>query len=401
MPCVQEKKRREREAYVRTHRRDVDPYAGIEDPVEVIRVFHQSLPQDPLIRYLPYRDPIEVVYGRLDPDAADRLMSMILSHFRNKETDLAQELLLELAAFSSADITPALRWQALEDDPYYAMPFRGADAEVRDLLLKRIDDDAIVGDLVLRDHLLRALAWVGDSVVVERFAGWRASPPSWKAELHVRPEAYAHEAGWEVSGEGGRRNLFHSPCFALIPAAGSAAEPGLRMGRLTESACAWCGKPLTILFEFDRTDSRLRLIPWPAPRLKIATCPGCSCYGTVFAELGAGENPVWSPKNARPEYLPDDPSAWVPLPENRLILARTSRPAHHAADWFLPTSFSQVGGLPTWIQDTSYPSCPGCHRTMLFVAQLANDEVADLMEGTYYAFICPDCRMTATNYQQT
>ncbi|WP_251037568.1 hypothetical protein [Paenibacillus albidus] len=36
MPCQQEKARRERQAYIEQHRRYVDLYEGINDPVEIL-----------------------------------------------------------------------------------------------------------------------------------------------------------------------------------------------------------------------------------------------------------------------------------------------------------------------------------------------------------------------------
>jgi hypothetical protein len=88
------------------------------------------------------------------------------------------------------------------------------------------------------------------------------------------------------------------------------------------------------------------------------------------------------------------------LPVDPLQLGADRSP-FFAADQFLPTSFSQLGGHPTWIQDASYPACPDCENTMMFVAQLDHDDIEDFSEGLFYAFLCPNCRTTATTYQQT
>lgn len=47
MPCVHRRRREEREEYIRQNRREVDPYAGIADPVEILRVLHTPRPHDP------------------------------------------------------------------------------------------------------------------------------------------------------------------------------------------------------------------------------------------------------------------------------------------------------------------------------------------------------------------
>ncbi len=38
---------------------------------------------------------------------------------------------------------------------------------------------------------------------------------------------------------------------------------------------------------------------------------------------------------------------------------------------------------------------------MKFLAQINSAEIEEFGEGFYYAFLCPDCRITATTYQQT
>ena len=39
--------------------------------------------------------------------------------------------------------------------------------------------------------------------------------------------------------------------------------------------------------------------------------------------------------------------------------------------------------------------------TMIFIAQINNEEIDKNGEGVYYSFVCPTCRVTATSYQQT
>jgi len=63
------------------------------------------------------------------------------------------------------------------------------------------------------------------------------------------------------------------------------------------------------------------------------------------------------------------------------------------------TTFSQIGGVPGWVQYPAFPSCTGCSRTMICVAQIANNDLGE--EGTHYAFWCRGCGVTATAYQQT
>lgn len=73
MPCYQEQERRKRQAYIEQHRRDVDLYKGIADPVEVLKIMHAKQAYDPLIRYLPYPLNREQVYSALSGEDAERM----------------------------------------------------------------------------------------------------------------------------------------------------------------------------------------------------------------------------------------------------------------------------------------------------------------------------------------
>lgn len=53
MPCKQEMQRAERQRYIEQHRRDIDLYEGITDPVEILKIMHAPVKRDPLIRYFP------------------------------------------------------------------------------------------------------------------------------------------------------------------------------------------------------------------------------------------------------------------------------------------------------------------------------------------------------------
>jgi hypothetical protein len=67
----------------------------------------------------------------------------------------------------------------------------------------------------------------------------------------------------------------------------------------------------------------------------------------------------------------------------------------------LPTQYSQIGGHPTWVQDAEYPACSNCGKTMPCIGQISCGDVGPRSEGIFYAFLCPDCAMTASTYQQT
>ncbi|MEZ5326970.1 MAG: hypothetical protein R3F19_18120 [Verrucomicrobiales bacterium] len=154
------------------------------------------------------------------------------------------------------------------------------------------------------------------------------------------------------------------------------------------------------MFDLRSGDYGLTSTPTLPERLQVVTCEICTAFGTVFGQFDESGRGHWHPKNERPAYLPDDVEGWGRLPENNLTPG-AQRSALFAADQFLPTTFSQLGGHPTWIQDSAFPECPDCIATMLFLGQIDRDDIEKVSEGVYYAFLCPTCRTTATAYQQT
>lgn len=57
MPCQQRKLAEERQAYIEQNRKEVNRYAGIHDPVEILTMLHSPRKPDPLIKEVPYPGP--------------------------------------------------------------------------------------------------------------------------------------------------------------------------------------------------------------------------------------------------------------------------------------------------------------------------------------------------------
>jgi hypothetical protein len=299
-----------------------------------------------------------------------------------------------LAAFTKANINGIL--QTLVDHNIFwpSMPFHKASSEIRDALIARVETDS-----KNRNHILLALAWIGDHRVVDLFGHWRHHPPNWRNSLYIPPEDYSREAGWEISSDGQRRNLYFQKCFHLKK--GKSESPdGFVAITPREDICPWCNSRLTNLFDLRPSLIGFHEIGMSPDRFQILTCEVCTDFGPIFGTLNKNGEGHWSPMNLKPEYLPNDIENWGRLPQDCLFVAEPRNP-FFAADQFLPTSFSQMGGHPTWIQNADYPKCPGCSKTMMFLAQIAHEEIEDFSDGTFYAFICTSCQVTATVYQQT
>ena len=88
-------------------------------------------------------------------------------------------------------------------------------------------------------------------------------------------------------------------------------------------------------------------------------------------------------------------------PKDPISMSRVKRNSYHAASQFLETTFSQIGGHPTWIQDAEYIKCPKCSKHMKFIGQIDCADIEEYGDGMYYAFVCEECNIAATHYQQS
>ncbi|BBR59896.1 MULTISPECIES: DUF1963 domain-containing protein [unclassified Klebsiella] len=394
MPCVRAREKQEYDDYIKKNRKTVNIFEGISDPVEMLKRVHLPPANDPLIFWVPCPVATDTLYQQLTPSQASEMACHAEALFDNDEYEQAQEICLCLAAFTEANLDNCLR-QWVEDeedfDCYPAFPFHRAPADVRDTLLQRVEYDE-----ENRSNLLCALAWIGDSAVVERFNHWRQTPPTWRHSLYIPPEDYARTAGWELTQSGGRRNLYFPQCIHLTRQPSTASRPFSTIIKQGEN-CPHCHLPLINLFEI--APDALGINNWPGA-LRMMTCECCSVYHPVYSQIDDKGKPQLRPKNPLSALAVENAKDWCPLPINGLYPAEDRLPLF-AADELLPTTFSQIGGHPTWVQDAEYPQCPECSQTMTFIAQIDCHDIDTYLAGMLYGFICPSCKTTATTHQQT
>lgn len=395
-PCAGRRDRAARDEYIRKNRKDVDLYAGITDPVELLRIIHQPPAHDPLVNLLPPPKSCEQLCAELSAHHAARMMQVAADALRNGNTELADDFGKLLAAFTDYELSPLLEVLVEFDRFWPPLAFRKAQGKIRDAIIRVMGQETTNAN-----HALIALAWIHDEEVCQFLAESEESPPFWRKQLCVGPAQYALQAGWEIVA-GKQRDLCFQTCLAVSPAAeGSQPDASLRVFDENQQLCPWCHRPLVSLVKLDLTNPRFSFLEMSGPQLDVVTCDMCTCFGEfVFGQLderGAGS---WAPENRPPKFLPKDRGTWQRSPWAGVGVCLTPRSIYHAADWCLPTRLSQIGGLPAWVQDADYPKCIRCDRTMMFLAQIDNAQFPR-NEGIYYAFVCPTCRTTATTYQQT
>lgn len=397
MPCVQKRQRAERDEFIRQNRRTVNLYEGVTDPVEIIRILQTPRKPDPLMQLVPPPKSVEELYASLDVSQAQRLMRLAEKELNDGNTDFAEDIAKSLATLTDFPLDAMLEAWVNQNNFWPSIIFRGAGETIRDRILAAIEK---TNNTVAHNHALCALAWIGDEQVCDVFLRWQRSPPLWRSKLHVGPTRYAHVAGWEPT-EHGRHDLYHKTCLGIKPVEQpETAAKSVTLLAESSQTCRWCNAPLVNLLELDLADPRFRFLKFEGLKLPILTCEACTCFAVIFAKIDRAGAASWCEKNDRPSWLPEDISSWPRGPWNGVRLQLAPRRAIHAADWCLPVAVSQIGGLPSWVQDAAYPNCPDCEKTMTFIAQLDNAQFPR-REGIYYAFLCADCRITATTYQQT
>lgn len=298
--------------------------------------------------------------------------------------------------------------------------YQGTGRTTTQRLLRLLDDPAAQGQ---RDLLLSALAWVDDDLVRTRFHAWSASPPPWRADVSRAPEEFAPDAGWELTPErtlertpgGGRRQLYRSTCYEVIPVDEPEYTPSAHAVAVStphEASCGWCGRQLVTLLDIDVRDPRCAFVLGDevtgATQLRIAHCVWCSTYATLYTDITEVGGSVWSAANGDKPRILDQVGVGVgeelaePVARRLAIGARRRTPFEAVGRFRLDeTGISQIGGHPEWIQHCEYPICPGCQRRMEYIGQVSWEDQDAFAEGSTYAFLCLPCGKAATTYQQT
>ncbi|UQZ35542.1 DUF1963 domain-containing protein [Paenibacillus sp. PK3_47] len=401
MPCHQRKLALEEQRYIEQNRKEVDLYAGISDPVQILIIMHQPRKYNPLEQILPYRQTARELYHQLTDRQQEQMENYALTLVEEADFDRAETILLSLACYTDAPVERGLKAFFRAGIYYPGILYRQAGPVIRDRLIQLIEHDA--GN---RNHLLLALAWIGDEEVVKLFKSWRQQPPDWADGMYQPPENYAREAGWELDAAGGKKLLFHPESYSFIADREHTGEPEVHPAvsvlHSSNEVCPWCSGRLTVLLDYNLQDPLLQFMKLSGRRLRIAACMQCNCYGTVYMKVDLDGGYVWSEYNTVPDYLPhyEEGEGREQLEWNTLTLSDRPTGTYENSHWTLETPASQIGGHPAWIQDADYPECPCCLETMKFIAQI-DMEQADDSEGIYYAFLCGTCLIAAVNYQQT
>lgn len=334
-------------------------------------------------------------YAALSAKEIDLFIDQLISD-RENDMDERIDLVLYLVLYSHAcgERLPGKLYRYLIDREvfYYGELYLRADESVAGELIEILNevDDAEAYRLAV-NHILCALAMIPCKRVNDfLIQSSRAPLPVWAEKLHILPMEYVMAGGWETAEDGVPRMLYDNHITAFVSCEKDEASSSSPLISLSE-ACGFCGQPLTLVFD---------------DRYKLAGCLHCSCYQTVFTKIEAG-GIRWHPANTvgdffgkYPDYMKNDEDITAAI-ERGLRLSDEERQAKWTAHQFTEINRTQIGGMPTEVNDVKYPKCPDCGKRMHFAAQLDMADVQNCGEGLYYFFACEDCGVVGTNYDQS
>ncbi len=393
MPCHQKRLKHLEEKYNEENRRELDPFDGIVDPVEILKIMHRKREEAPLIVERDYPLSRHDLACRLDQAQTNRLARYLLELANSDRASEAFQLASTLKRSTDQNIDQFLKL-AIEDelDCPDDFLFHHAGAEVRDLIFSLIAEDP--------DTYLIRLSWIGDSEVQKQFSTWRKTKPSWAEELNLSPEEYSLNAGWELTEKGERRDLCFAQCFPI-----ESPEKDSQTGEISAiinstKRCPSCGKNLITLLE---TDLKSLTFTWngenASETLTFSTCERCVLVSnfTISNKVASG----WELTEVSLIIEPSDDTEQ--FTRNKSLSIGAQRNCLYAASDELDIdNYSQIGGYPNWQQGPIYPHCPKCSKRMMFFAQVEGDLLEGGPLGFFYAFICELCkRNTAVVYQTT
>ncbi|MDX2107909.1 MAG: hypothetical protein SFY67_16020 [Candidatus Melainabacteria bacterium] len=267
------------------------------------------------------------------------------------KVELAESAIDDLLVYFKMDINRYLNifFEITKEYVPYKL-FRAANEDNKMLLRKRLSEHNRMA--------LYALAFCGDDFAVKQFAEWRKHLPPWIREEYTAIEIFTRDAGWELDEDEQKRLLYDPNCFAITVYHDDKLDTGL--------LCQRCNRAmLSIEFPDDKVGGRNHI---------------------PFCDLCNGRERIETPK-----WIKKSPSIGGTL---RLKIDKNLRDPFFSLSQFYRSSYSQIGGIPCWIQDPEYPSCSKCARTMIFHAQInAFDLVgAKIWDTMYYVFYCEFCK---------
>jgi hypothetical protein len=173
--------------------------------------------------------------------------------------------------------------------------------------------------------------------------------------------------------------------------------------------CSACNLPTTRLISLDRIPEGIQV---SLPRLELITC--LSYLGWHFEVLYYKHDENGKPSNySRLEYTIHENPKEIILQKQEVSFSLTPD-RWKFQDYGGRGNRHRLGGEASWVQNTYFPKCPSCKKTMHFLAQLDNQLPIEPRStnrvddgyfwgdgGMGYFYWCDQCRVSGVSWQCT
>ncbi len=318
----------------------------------------------------------------------EQIKNALTALAEEKDADLYEDLI------RMQDINePAFAEIALKQGMFHpATLYKDASPQVCDKLIARLEEEQT--DTLNINGILLALATIGDEVVLDAFKRWEENPPTWREKLYVGPSSYAMEGGWCIE-DGKKKELAYDISFALEEKEKGSNEQNSNeqnvYGGPSSDRCPHCGSKYVDMLVLDGRDSRLSFLGIDGT-IKIKTCEACLPWAEyIFCKYEEdGESKVIGHESGEGNEIDDED--WNM--DKCFVLSKKPVAKHYCTEW----EGSAIGGVPKYVNDANYATCPECGKTMKHLAQLGGNYTS---YGNIYVQICRKCKTAATSYQQS
>ena len=325
-------------------------------------------------------------YAALSAKEINAFIDLFTADKKKADDRINLALYLALYSYSCGEKLPIKLYDYLLKNEiyYYGEIYLRADEFVTNKLIAALEKD----DGSKANHLLCAISAISCEASKNFLLQSSREPlPKWAKKLHILPIQYSHVSHWCVDENENITKLYSDEITAFEQCKKNQASPLSPLEPLGE-ICAYCHQPLTLVFN---------------GKIKLATCLYCSCYENIFVKQD-GDKVRWHKKNEpydflkkNPKYMKNDEEITKSF-EFGIKPTKEKRKPTYTAHEFAEITRTQIGGMPTAINDVNYPKCPDCGKTMKFAAQLDMEDLEE--EGIYYFFTCEKCGVHAANHDQ-
>ena len=329
-------------------------------------------------------------YQNLNSREIELLTQKLFTEIKDEEEIV--NILVHLSLFTDGFLLKKVYPKLVENKRFYPSEiYLHADDDIVNRLIELLSSGEYDDNSLSVNHILCCLAWIGTQKVADFFNEATNEKPEWSKKLHVPPSFYTEQGGWTILADGTIKQLTNKN-VKVLENKHQAKEEYSEIPTFVklQEKCPFCNNPIVTVFENEINGA---VIPF-------STCILCGCYEPIFMRINDEGKSLWH--NANKEWPHHNGSYDIePIEENILALSKEKREPTNTISQFVETSHSQIGGYPTWIQDSEYLNCPDCNEKMDFIGQVDMEDVEEYGEGIYYFHYCSNCHITGSNYQQT